>query len=103
MDGLAEVEGTVDSILYEERITLWLAESEDDAIARAEADAREYAQILEPAAYLGLAQSYELADEVGDGAEVFSLVRESNLVPNDYLDAFFDTGTERQRHTNEEE
>lgn len=31
-----------------------------------------------------------------DGAEVFSLMRDSDLEPDDYLDAFFSTGNERQ-------
>ena len=38
-----------------------------------------------------------LADEtIGHGAELFSLLRESDLEPKEYLDAFFDTGDERQ-------
>jgi hypothetical protein len=47
--------------------------------------------------YLGLAQAYRLGDPPGDGAEVFSLVRGSDLGDEAYLDTFFDTGTERQR------
>jgi hypothetical protein len=49
------------------------------------------------AEYTGLAQAYLLFDEVGDGAEVFSLLRTSNLDPDAYLDRYFDTGHERQR------
>jgi hypothetical protein len=83
---------------YEERITLWRAEGFDAAIALAEAEAAEYAAVIEerPDVYLGLAQCYELADEVGNGAEVFSLMRDSRLPPSDYLNAFFDSGDERQ-------
>ena len=84
---------------YEERVTLWRAASLDDAIERAEAEAREYAATIRdsPDTYLGFAQAYRLADEPGDGAEVFSLVRRSDLPHDDYLDAFFDTGDEYQR------
>lgn len=85
---------------YEERITLWLAASEDDAIARAEDDAKEYAEAL-GADYCGLAQSYRLIGSPADGAEVFSLIRGSNLGPEDYIDRFFDTGEERQRRYGE--
>ncbi|GIE38008.1 hypothetical protein Alo02nite_09060 [Actinoplanes lobatus] len=46
--------------------------------------------------YLGLAQVYSLSDEPGHGAEIFSLLRGSTLEPGAYLDAFFDTGHERQ-------
>jgi hypothetical protein len=49
--------------------------------------------------YLGLAQAYRLADDVGHGAEVYSLIRDSDLEPEAYLDAYFDTGAERQAGT----
>jgi hypothetical protein len=83
---------------YEERITLWRASGFGEAIALAEAEAVEYASALEqrPDAYLGLAQCYQLADEVGVGAEVFSLMRDSRLAPAEYLKTFFDSGGERQ-------
>ncbi len=85
------------AFFYEERITLWAASDEQAAIALAETEAEEHATTLESARYVGLAQCYWLADEPGHGAEVFSLIRESELAPNDYLDKFFDTGTELQR------
>jgi len=88
--------GTDDPPVHEERVTLWRAASFEAAIERAETEAREYAEVLSMT-YLGLAQAYKLADEPGDGAEVFSLCRESALGPKEYLDAFFDTGAERQR------
>ncbi|MCU1601431.1 MAG: hypothetical protein JWO22_2140, partial [Frankiales bacterium] len=47
--------------------------------------------------YLELAQAFELFDDPGHGAEVFSLMRTSRLEPDAYLDTFFDTGTERQQ------
>jgi hypothetical protein len=83
---------------YEERITIWRATSSEEAIARAEAEAIEYAATIEesPSTYIGLAQSYRLSDELTDGAEIFSLMRASELAPDEYLDTFFDVGTERQ-------
>lgn len=81
--------------LYEERVTLWRADNFEEAIALAEAEAAEYAEMVD-FRYLGLAQAYHLDDEVGHGAEVYSLMRSSDLPPEDYLDAFFDTGTEHQ-------
>ncbi|MET7302030.1 hypothetical protein [Embleya sp. NPDC005575] len=84
--------------IYEERITLWRAGSFAEAIALAEADALEYARDVDDAEYLGLAQAFRLFDaQIGHGTEVFSLARDSPLEPTEYLDAFFDTGTERQR------
>ncbi|WP_404867651.1 hypothetical protein ACI1MP_03205 [Kitasatospora griseola] len=83
---------------YEERITLWQAPSADDAIALAEVEAETYAR-ESGVEYLGFAQSYRLGDRgvPGAGAEVFSLLRDSSLEPSAYLDAYFDTGAERQR------
>lgn len=87
--------------IYEERVTLWRASSADEAIARAEAEALEYAAEIadSPSSYLGLAQSFLMFEEPGDGKEVFSLMRGSDLMPQDYLDTYFDVGTERQRHS----
>ena len=85
---------------YEERITLWRANSADMAIARAEAEALEYAAMIGGITYLGMAQSYQLVEEVSDGAEVFSLMRDSEMEPEEYLDTFFDTGTEHQNTAN---
>jgi len=88
---------------YEERITLWQAVSADTAIERAEQEALEYAATIDdsPDEYLGLAQAYQLLDVPEDGAEVFSLIRDSPLTPEDYLTSYFDTGTEHQRTTAE--
>lgn len=81
---------------------MWRASSADVAIARAEAEAVEYADSIDGSSdsYLGIAQSYRLPDPPTDGAEVFSLMRESALEPEEYLDAFFDTGGERQSKRN---
>jgi hypothetical protein len=83
--------------VYEERLTLWQAASFDDAIGLAEDEVRDYAQALGSASYAGLAQAYELYDQPGHSAEIFSLMRVSALPAADYLTTFFDTGSERQR------
>lgn len=86
-----------DQGLYEERITLWQADSFDHAIEQAELEANEYAEILD-LRYVGLAQAYHLGeDTIASGSEVFSLCRDSDLEANAYIDAFFDTGNERQQ------
>lgn len=84
--------------LYEERVTIWHAESSDAAIEMAEADAAEYADVLD-VEYLEFAQVYQFDGEPTAGAEVFSLMRGSTLAPTEYLNTFFDTGKERQEHT----
>jgi hypothetical protein len=80
---------------YEERITLWLAGSADHAIQLAEAEAATYEDQVE-IEYLGLAQSYRIADPIEAGGEIFSLVRKSRLQPSAYINHFFDTGGEYQ-------
>ena len=81
---------------YEERLTLWRAESDDEALALADAEAELYAEAND-CTNLGLAQGFHVAaGTVGMGTEVFSLIRGSRLEADDYLDAFFDTGTELQ-------
>ncbi len=91
-----------DETTYEERITLWQAASAEEAIERAEEEALAYAASIEevPVTFLGLAQCFHLFDDPRDGAEIFSLMRDSELEPDDYLDTYFDSGEERQ--SNEE-
>jgi hypothetical protein len=81
--------------VYEERLTLWCTDSFDNAIELAEKEAAVYAAASQ-LEYLDLAQVCKLPGHPTSGAEVFSLVRDSTLSSDDYLDAFFDTGTERQ-------
>lgn len=45
---------------------------------------------------LGLSQAYALAMKPGQGSEVFSLIRRSELLPDEYLDRHLDTGREHQ-------
>jgi len=83
--------------LYEERITLWVANDIDEAIALAEKEAREYAADGDD--YLGFCQAYALVESVEkSGVEVFSLLRQSDLEPKEYVDAFFATGEEHEGH-----
>jgi len=81
---------------FEERITLWRATSVDDAIRSAEEEALAYAEASD-VTYLRFAQAYALDEGVaiGHGTELYSLLRDSELAPEQYLDAFFDTGRER--------
>jgi hypothetical protein len=65
----------------------------EEAIALAEAE--DYAETLDYG-YLGPAQAYHLADEIGHGAEAYSLVRNSHLAAEEYVTGFFDTGLEHQ-------
>lgn len=80
---------------YEERINVIQAYSEDDALLKAEEIAKQYAD--ESTEFLNYTIVFEMFDDLGDKAEVFSLMRESDLAPEDYIDRYFDTGSERTR------
>ncbi len=86
----ADPEGT-----YEERVTLWQAGSFDEAVLLAEAEATDYAADV-GSRFLGFAQAYVMPEPPGHGVEAFSLLRDSDLEPDEYLDRFFDTGDERE-------
>lgn len=87
---------------FEERVTIWKANSFDEAIKKAEFEATEYAE-TNALIYLGLAQGFWMfGDTINEGTEVFSLVRASDLSIDDYLDTFYDSGQERQYHWNAE-
>jgi hypothetical protein len=88
------------STFYEQRITLWVADSGDEAFLLAEEEARPYADSMQPlGSYLGLAQYYWLDDEPGAGAELFSLMRQSHLGADDYIRQLLMAGSEGQRNT----
>jgi hypothetical protein len=81
--------------VYEERITLWHAADIDEAISLAEAEAEEYASDGER--FLGFSQAYRLPEPLSvSGCEVFSLLRGSELSPQEYISQFFSTGTEHE-------
>jgi hypothetical protein len=83
---------------FEERITVWSATDIETGIALAAAEVAEYCRVLD-LQDTGLYQGFLIADDVGElisGAELFSLIRGSDLEPDEYLDRFFDTGDEIQ-------
>ncbi len=85
------------ALTYEERIIVVKAESLDSAIIAAEKDAEEYASDVN-ASYLGHSQAFHIYDgQIAHGSEVFSLMRDSSLSPDDYIDHFFSTGMEREQ------
>ncbi len=85
-----------DNNMYEERIVLFKAENIDEAIIRAENEAKQYVNELSNCEYLGFVDVFNLFDEtVEDGTEVYSLMRQSKLDKEKYLDNFYDTGLER--------
>ena len=83
--------------MFEERVTLWQAPSEDDAISQAQREAAEYVATIN-----GRRSSICSSRRPGFlslrlRAAGSSLIRKSSLTPAEYLNAFFDTGNENQR------
>jgi DNA-directed RNA polymerase specialized sigma subunit len=84
--------------VYEERITLWQAKDIDEAIEKAEAEVEKYCSDLGDSEFIGLSQAFWMFESIAaNGIEVYSLLRESDLESDEYLDTFFSTGDERQR------
>jgi hypothetical protein len=84
--------------LYEERIIVLKASSFDEAISEAEKEANEYADPESGTIYLEFVNVFKLYEkDIEHRTEVYSLMRESNLKPKNYLDTFFDTGTEKTK------
>lgn len=87
-------------ITYEERIIVLRANDLDDAIRRGESEATEYAEEGSGVAYTGFIDVYHLVDsKIEDKTEVFSLMRDSALDREEYIDRFFDTSSELAQRT----
>ena len=84
--------------VYEERVVLIKAENADQAVERAEEKAKEYASSLDVCSYLGFVDVFHIYGEsIEDGTEIYSLMRDSKLGKNKYLNRFYDTGKERTK------
>lgn len=83
---------TGERLCYEERFVLIRARDFDDAIAKAEQNAKEYcdeAGIDCGVRYESFCRVFNLFDsEVGEGTEVFSDTHESPLEPAEYLERY---------------
>src|SRR5579862_9225364 len=77
--------------MYEERITLWQAEDADDALAKARAESRAYAN-ENGYEWVDYTTAYELTGSPSDGAEVWSFMRDSWLTPKQYVERFVTEG-----------
>jgi hypothetical protein len=83
--------------VYEERVVIIRAKDFDDAIERAEADAKSYAGENQ-GTYIGYCNAYRMGgDSIADGTEVFSLTREVSLTPDEFVARYYDDGTDTHR------
>lgn len=92
------VEAGTPKVVFKERVILVQASNFDDAIAQAGEEAREYCGRSGETVYLEFVNVYHLFDaSVGHRTEIYSLMRESALSDEEYLDTFYDTGQERSQ------
>lgn len=91
--------GSSGKFAYEERIIVLRADNLADAIKRAEKEAHGYAAGLEGVEYTGFVAAYDLGeDKITDCSEVYSILRDSNLEAEAFLDRYYDDGSERTQH-----
>ena len=85
----------LDSMLYEERVTLWFSENLNKAVKKAEAEALVYGNEA-GALWHGVMDSFQLFDEdVKDGIEVWFEMRDSRFNADQYRDTFIMTNRDR--------
>ncbi len=93
-EGLARTVGTT---IYEERIIVLRAVSLEEAIEKGEAEARKYIS-GSGIRCTGFIDVFHLfGPKLRDGTEVYSLMRESALPIDTYLNQFYDDGNERSQ------
>lgn len=84
-----------DNNMYEERIILLNANTQDEALDKAKDEAIEYAKSLDNVQYAGYSEIFNLFDtNVVEGVELYSTMRKSELSASDYIEQFLDTGNE---------
>lgn len=84
-----------EKMFYEERVLLIRANNFEEAIEKAEQEAVLYAYLLDEVEYLEYSNAFNIFEaEINDGSEIYSIIRESNLDRDEYLDKFYDTGDE---------
>ncbi len=82
--------------MYEERVVLIQADDFDEAIEKAEKEAKEYSDF--GTEYLEYINVYHLCDYIlRSGSELYSEMRSSDLEPEAYISYFLDTGLEHSR------
>ena len=91
--------GPSGKFVYEERIIVLRADDLDEAIRRVEEEAHEYSAGLEGVEFTGFVAAYDLGlDEIDDLSEVYSILRDSDLEAEAFLDRYYDDGSERTQH-----
>ncbi len=84
--------------IYEERTILIRAASHEEAIEKGEKEALEYAEVFDDTVYCRYSDTYHLPEgSIEEGAEIFSITRNTRMSRDEYLDRFLDTKTENRQ------
>jgi hypothetical protein len=90
--GLSEEPG---AHVYEERVVVLRASTFDEAMIRAEEEAEQYAS-RRNAVYCGYCNSFSIAvSELADLSEVYSVMREMKMGADEFVDHYYDDGTDK--------
>jgi len=85
--------------VYEERVIVLRADDLNEAVRRAEDEAKQYATSLEGVEFTGFVAAYDTGeDEITDLTEVYSILRDSDLQSDAFLDRYYDDRSERTQH-----
>lgn len=89
---------TKNTKVYEERLIVLRAHSLEEAINAGEKEGKRYSKLMGDVKYLGYVAAYRLCVEtIEEGTEVYSLMRRSKLSKRQFIDRYYDDGTERTR------
>jgi len=81
--------------VYEERVVVFRARDENEAMALAEEEARKYVANLKSTRYLGYVMLYiTMENVIRSGTEVYSLMRQTDLNPRAFQARYHDAKSE---------
>ena len=84
--------------VYEERVVVFRARDEDEAMALAEEEARKYVANLKNTRYMGYVMLYiTMENVIRSGTEVYSLMRQTDLKPRAFMGRYHDAKSARAR------
>ena len=92
-----DLSGDRPGTVYEERVVVVRAETFEEALEKAEAEASDYVKGMD-AVYLDYADVFHMSEErITEGTEVYSLMRTSDLDDDAFVTRYFDDGTQHSR------
>ena len=86
---------TKNTKIYEEKVIVLRAHSLEEAMNAGKKEGKRYSKLLGDVKYVGYVAAYRLCVEtIEEGTEVYSLMRKSKLSKRQFIDRYYDDGTE---------